>query len=289
MAPVRAANGYRLYDAQQIEVVAQIRRLNDLGIPLRDVRPFVDCLNSGSSHGDDCPSSLAEYRHAIDRIDRTVQHLTTQRAALVENLDAASARLLAEQAPVDAANPNLAPLPADLPVPIDDGAADHLWGARLPSLSLPSTDHTVVDLGDLGPGRTLLYVFPMTGEPGTDMPDGWDNIPGARGCSPHNCDMRDHYAELMQAGVRRVFGLSSQRVEYQEALTKALRLPYPLLTDARLDLANDPGLPTLQTPDLTVFRRLALIIEEGVIRQVFYPVFPPDKHAAVVLEWLRRG
>lgn len=285
IVPYRATNGYRLYDRQQIAAAKQVHQLNELGIPLRDMAPFVDCINSGSVHADDCPSSLAEYRRAVDRIDQTIQTLTRQRDALVGNLAVASRRLMGEMADRDAANPNLQSLPADLPVPDDDGATDHLAGMRLPALELPSTDGGQVDLSDLGAGRVLIYVFPMTGSPEQDMPDGWDAIPGARGCSPHNCDIRDHYADLIQAGVRRVFGLSGQPVAYQQALVEALRLPYPLLTDEGMQLAPSV-LPTFSSGDLTVYRRLAIIVSDSVIEHVFYPVFPPDRHAQVVLDWL---
>lgn len=287
IAPSRAANGYRLYDQQQVAVADQIRQLNSLGIALRDMAPFVDCMNSGSVHADACPSSLAEYRRAVDRIDQTIQSLARQRDTLVRNLTTASRRLMGEMAEVDAANPNLKPLPVDLPVFEDDGAASHLTGSRLPPLHLPSTDGEEIDVSDFASGRTLIYVFPMTGSPEKDMPDGWDSIPGARGCSPHNCDMRDHYAELLQAGVSRVYGLSSQPTAYQDALVKALRLPYPLLTDSQMLLAKDPGLPTFSSGAITVYKRLALVVSEGVIEHVFYPVFPPDQHAHVVLEWIK--
>lgn len=288
VAPTRAKNGYRMYDAHQAAVAAQVSHLNSLGIALRDMRPFVDCLNTGSAHADDCPSTLSEYRRAIDRIDRTVSSLTAQRNELVGSLAAASARMVGEYASADAANPNLAPLPADLPEPEDDGAADGLRGAALPAIEVPSTDGDSVDLSRLGEltGRTLIYVFPMTGAPDQDMPQGWDAVPGARGCSSQSCDMRDHYVELLNAGVDRVYGLSSQPLEYQQAVVEALRLPYPLLSDTDRVLASDPGLPTLSAGDLTLFARMAFLVSGGVIEHVFYPIFPPNAHARVVLDWL---
>ncbi|KJC64643.1 MerR family transcriptional regulator [Agreia bicolorata] len=286
IVPSRDTNGYRLYDRQQVAAAKQVHQLNELGIPLRDMAPFVDCMNSGSIHADACPSSLAEYRRAVERIDRTIETLTRQRDALVGNLAVASRRLMGEMKELDAVNPNLQPLPADLPAPEDDGAADHLAGMRLPPVKLPSTDGDQVDLDDLGAGRVLIYVFAMTGSPEQDMPDGWDAIPGARGCSPHNCDVRDHYADLIQAGVRRVFGLSGQPVAYQQALAEALRLPYPLLTDERMLLAAASVLPTFSSGDVTAYRRLALIVRDNVIEHVFYPVFPADRHAQIVLDWL---
>jgi peroxiredoxin/DNA-binding transcriptional MerR regulator len=286
VVPERAANGYRMYDRHQVRVVAQIHRLNALGIPLADMHPFIDCLNAGSLHADTCPASLSGYRRAIQRVEQAIDDLDRQRVALVANLAEASARMADEWATADAHNPNLAPLPADLDVPHDDGATDHLHGVAMPTTRLPSTDGGHVDLSALGTGRVLVYVFPMTGAPGHDMPDGWDAIPGARGCSPHNCDMRNHYAELVQAGISAVYGLSSQPVEYQSELVGALRLPYPLLTDSELILHDVIGLPTFSTEDLTVYRRLALVITGGIIEHVFYPVFPPDRHAQTVLDWL---
>jgi peroxiredoxin/DNA-binding transcriptional MerR regulator len=286
VVPARGENGYRLYGRHEVNVVAQVHRLNALGIALRDMAPFVDCLNAGSAHADACPSTLTEYRRAIERIDETITTLARQRTALVDNLSTASRRLLGEMTVVDATNPNLAPLPRDLVAPDDDGATDHLPGMRLPAVALSSTDGDRVDVGDLGEGRVLIYVFPMTGSPEQDMPDGWDAIPGARGCSPHNCDMRNHYADLVHNGVQRVFGLSSQPSAYQHALVEALRLPYPLLTDEDMTLAKNPGLPTFTAGDLTVYRRLAFLVRDGRIEHVFYPVFPPDQHARVVLNWL---
>lgn len=285
VSPGRDHNGYRFYDTHQVRLVAEIRRLSDLGISLRDIRPFVDCLNSGSPHADSCPSTLAEYRHAIDRIDSTVRALSERRARLVANLTAASGRLSATVAKDNRVNP-FSQLPADLPAPEDDGAADGLPGRSLPALALPSTDGNLVDVADLGPGRSLIYVFPMTGTPGRDLPEGWDHIPGARGCTTHNCDMRNHYAELMQAGISRVYGLSAQPVAYQQSLAATLHLPYPLLTDEHLRLATDPGLPTFTAGNLTLYRRLAMIVTDGIIEKVFYPIFPPNQHAVVVLDWL---
>lgn len=286
VVPNRGRNGYRMYDRHQVQAVAQIHRLNALGIPLAEMAPFVDCLNAGSAHADTCPASLAAYRRAIDRLDRVVHELGRQRATLVDNLAAASTRMLDEWNAADAVNPNLDQLPTDLVAPVDDGATDHLPGSPMPAIALPSTDGGSIDLANSGPDRVLVYVFPMTGAPGHDMPDGWDAIPGARGCSPHNCDMRNHYTDLVQAGIGAVYGLSSQPIEYQKALADALRLPYPLLTDGELTLHTAIGLPTFSAGDLTVYRRLALVITKGVIEHVFYPVFPPDRHAQTVLDWL---
>ncbi|MDN5725429.1 MAG: redoxin family protein [Propionibacteriales bacterium] len=285
VVPARNANGYREYSDHQVRLVSEIRTLAELGVPLAGMRPFVDCLNAGSDHADSCPAALSEYRRAIEHLDRPVDALTAKREALVANLATASQRAMRSLATRDALNPHTS-LPPNLPAPVDDGAADGLVGRRLPHLALPSTDGPPVPLASLGRGRVLIYVFPMTGSPDHDMPEGWDAIPGARGCTPQSCDMRDHYGDLVRAGVRQVFGLSSQPVAYQSALVEALRLPYPLLTDEDLELHRDPGLPTFVAASMTLYRRQTLLLSDGVIEKVFHPIFPPDQHAQVVLEWL---
>ena len=179
------------------------------------------------------------------------------------------------------------PLPDDLPVPEDDGAAAGLIGEVLPSVSLPTSDGGHVDLGRLGPGRAVLYVYPMTGRPGVALPDGWDEIPGARGCTPESCGFRDHFADLRAAGASAVHGISSQDSEYQREVAERLGLPFTLLSDERLALASALRLPTFQTAGMTLYRRLTLVVAAGRVEHVFYPVFPPDGHAADVLGWLR--
>ena len=178
-------------------------------------------------------------------------------------------------------------LPDDLPRPVDDGAAAHLPGMAVPSVTLPATDGAAVDLARLGPGTIVVYVYPMTGRPGRDLPDGWDAIPGARGCTPESCGFRDHHAELLAAGVAAVYGLSSQDPEYQREAAQRLRLPFALLSDAPLALADRLRLPTFAAGGTTRYRRLTLIVAAGRIEHVFYPVFPPDAHAGEVLAWLR--
>jgi peroxiredoxin len=179
------------------------------------------------------------------------------------------------------------PLPGDLPVPVDDGAADHLPGAAMPPVSLEATDGRTVDLAALGPGRTVVYAYPMTGRPGVDLPDGWDEIPGARGCTPESCAFRDHFADLTAAGAGAVFGLSSQDTEYQREAVERLHLPFPMLSDPGLQLAVTLGLPTFETAGMRLYQRLTLVVADGRAEHVFYPVFPPDGHAAQVLAWLR--
>jgi peroxiredoxin len=178
-------------------------------------------------------------------------------------------------------------LPAGLPVPEDDGGADNLVGRAAPSLSLQSTTGRRVALDGLGPGRTVLYVYPLTGRPGVNLPDGWDNIPGARGCSTEACDFRDHHADLLASGSSAVFGLSSQDTDYQREVVERLRLPFEILADPQLSLVDALALPTFQAHGLTLYKRQTLVITDGVIEHVFYPIFPPNKHAQVVLAWLR--
>ena len=178
-------------------------------------------------------------------------------------------------------------LPVDLPVPEDDGAADHLPGRAVPPLPLPSTAGDTVDLAALGSGRTVVYLYPLTGRPGVELPDGWNDIPGARGCSTEACDFRDHHAELLDAGAARVFGLSSQDSDYQREVVDRLRLPFAMLSDTGLMLAERLGLPTFEAGGQTLYKRLTLVIRDGAVEHVFYPIFPPNQHAQQVLDWLR--
>jgi len=181
-------------------------------------------------------------------------------------------------------DPNV--LPAELPAPQDDGAARHLAGMRLPSLALAATDGSQVDLSQL-PGRTVVYVYPRTGVPGQPLPEGWNDTPGARASTPQSCSSRDHFGELERLGIAHVFGLSTQDSAYQREAVERLHLPFPVLSDERLALARALDLPTFTTSGMTLLKRMALIIDEGVISKVFYPVFPPDKNAEEVIAWLR--
>jgi peroxiredoxin len=177
-------------------------------------------------------------------------------------------------------------LPTDIPVPQDDGAARHLPGLKLPSVSLPATKGAEVDLSKLN-GLTVVYIYPRTGVPGQPSPDGWDAIPGARGCTPQSCSFRDHFAELKQLGVGHLYGLSTQDSDYQREAADRLHLPFPVLSDSELKLAQAIKLPTFTVAGMTLHKRMALVIENGVISKVFYPVFPPDKNAEEVVAWLR--
>jgi peroxiredoxin len=175
-----------------------------------------------------------------------------------------------------------------IPAPADDGAARHIAGMRMPSVPLPATDGTTVDLSRL-PGRVVVYAYPRTGRPGVENPDGWDLIPGARGCTPQTCAFRDHFAELGALGVHRLFGLSTQDTAYQREVAERLHLPFPILSDESLRLAKAMRLPTFETSGMTLLKRLALVIDDGTVRQVFYPVFPPDRNAGDVVAWLRKN
>jgi peroxiredoxin len=176
-------------------------------------------------------------------------------------------------------------LPPDLPVPTDDGAARHLTGLKLPALALTATDGSSVDLSQLA-GRTVLYIYPRTGRPGVPLPDGWDAIPGARGCTPQSCGFRDHLAEMKQLGVANVFGLSTQDSDYQREVVERLHLPFSLLSDVDLKFASALNLPTFVVAEMTLLKRMALVIDGDTIVKVFYPVFPPDKSAQEVVAWL---
>ncbi|WP_115863324.1 peroxiredoxin [Halorussus litoreus] len=181
------------------------------------------------------------------------------------------------------------PLPDDLPVPEDDGAADHLRGRELPDLSLPATDGTAVTLDD-SPARTVIYVYPLTGRPDEDViPDGWEDVPGARGCTPESRGFRSHYDELRDAGVGEVFGLSTQSSEYQREARTRLDLPFEMLSDAERELTNELDLPSFTIEGDDYLERLTLVVTDGRIEHVFYPIFPPDEHASEVLEWVQEN
>lgn len=177
-------------------------------------------------------------------------------------------------------------LPTDLPIPEDDGAADHLPGTAMPHIELRSISGRNVALDELGPGRTVVYIYPRSGVPGEPLPEGWDAIPGARGCTPEACGFRDHHVELQAAGAVNVYGLSSQDTDYQAELVDRLHLPFEILSDPELALVDALGLPTFIANGEPLYKRITLIVTDGRIEHVFYPVFPPDQHAAEVVEWL---
>jgi peroxiredoxin len=179
---------------------------------------------------------------------------------------------------------NLYELPHDLPVPVDDGACAHLVGLSLPSVPLRSTAGRMVDLSSLT-GRSVVYCYPRTGRPDQDPPSGWNDIPGARGCTPQSCAFRDQYQTLQQLGAR-VFGLSTQDTDYQREAVERLHLPFELLSDMELSFARALRLPTFEVEAMALIKRLTLIIRDGRVEKVFYPVFPSDRNASEVIAWL---
>jgi peroxiredoxin len=179
-------------------------------------------------------------------------------------------------------------LPAGLPVPQDDGACRHLHGARIPELWLASTAGYPINLAQIR-GRMVVYCYPRTGQPDQPVSDGWNAIPGARGCTPQSAGFRDHYSELTAGGASHIFGLSTQDTDYQREAAKRLALPFPLLSDRKLSLADALQFPTFHFNSMILIKRLTLIIDDGCISKVFYPVFPPHKSAEQTLEWLMQN
>jgi peroxiredoxin len=182
--------------------------------------------------------------------------------------------------------PDVYSLPEDLPIPEDDGACDHLPRARIPAFSLRATTGGELDLAELtARGSSVLFIYPRTGKPGDPLPPGWDLIPGARGCTPQSCAFRDLHGEYEARGVR-VIGLSAQSPNDQLEFASRVHLQFPLLSDEALDLSHELGLPTFDTAGMSLYKRMTLLIRDGEIVKVFYPVFPPDRNAAEVLAWL---
>jgi len=194
------------------------------------------------------------------------------------------ARRAAAQAP-----PNFdpsQPLPPDLPVPVDDGACRHLPGLPVPAIKLQSTKGRWVDLPTVSAPRVVVYCYPRTGRPNEPLLPGWDGIPGARGCTPETYGFRDHHQELQKLGAE-VFGFSTQTTEYQEEMVARLQVPFEVLSDVDLRFVRALRLPTFDIAGMTLVKRLTLVISQKHIEKVFYPIFPPDKHAAEVIDWLR--
>jgi peroxiredoxin len=181
---------------------------------------------------------------------------------------------------------NLNQLPANLPVPKDDGGARHLKGMAVPDLELPSTSNRRVNLAKVPARRVVVYAYPMTGRPDRTLPAGWDDIPGARGCTPETCGFRDHHKDLAKLHAE-VFGVSTQSTEYQQEMVKRLEVPFEVLSDEQFALTRALRLPTFRVDGLTLLKRLTLIVKNRQIEHVFYPVFPPDKHAEEVIAWLK--
>jgi peroxiredoxin len=180
---------------------------------------------------------------------------------------------------------NLNQLPTDLPIPQDDGSTNHLKGMKLPHVSLNATNGKTIHLGDIK-GKLVIYCYPMTGQPNVALPDGWDQIPGARGCTPQSCSFRDHYQELQALGAE-VVGLSVQSTEYQKEMAERLHLPFPVVSDANYQFQKALNMPTFEAAGMSLLKRVTLIANNGVIEAVHYPIFPSDSDPAWVMDYLK--
>jgi peroxiredoxin len=181
---------------------------------------------------------------------------------------------------------NLTQLPSDLPIPQDDGSTDHLKGMKLPQVLLKATNGKTINFGDIQ-GKLVIYCYPMTGQPNVALPDGWDQIPGARGCTPQSCSFRDHYQELKDLGAE-VIGLSVQTTEYQKEMADRLHLPFPVVSDVAYQFQKALNMPTFVAGGMTLLKRVTLIANNGVIEGVHYPIFPSDSDAAWVMDYLKK-
>ncbi|WP_069166152.1 redoxin family protein [Nocardia altamirensis] len=289
--PVRRPNGYREYSDIDARCVAEIRLLASLGLHLGEIGPFLDCLRQGYEPADHCPESLAAYQSKIDQIDLLITRLTRNRHELTRRMHVAARRGFGlDHDKYDETGisllPQADPLPENLPIPQDDGAADHLPGMTIPALTFTTSDGVEIRLDAVCDGRWVLFIYPLTGEPGTDIPKGWNEIPGARGCSQEACGFRDNFADLHANGVQHVVALSSDDAEYQRALADRLHLPYPMVSDIELALAQALKLPTFEAGNATLYKRVTMVLRGNTIEHVFYPIFPPDTHAAEVVRWL---
>jgi peroxiredoxin len=179
---------------------------------------------------------------------------------------------------------NLSEIPDNIPIPEDDGAADHLVHSRLPELTLRATNNELINIGKLA-GIVVLYIYPMTGKPDTPLPHGWNEIAGARGCTPQSCGFRDHYSELQTLNTS-VFGISVQETDYQLEAKERLNLPFELISDSKLLLKSTLNLPTFIVQDMELYKRITLIAKDGNIEKVFYPIFPPNENVDAVIKWL---
>jgi peroxiredoxin len=195
----------------------------------------------------------------------------------------ASTRMTGQQ---PAGAPSLDQLPPNLPVPKDDGGCRHLPGMAMPDLELPSTSNRRVNLSKLSAPRIVVYCYPMTGQPGKALPKGWDDIPGARGCTLETCGFRDLHAELARLGAD-VYGVSVQSTDYQREMVERLKVPFEVLSDEAMTFTRALRLPTFTVEGMTLIKRLTLVVRRGRIDHVFYPIFPPDKHADEVIAWLK--
>ena len=269
VVPRRLSNGYREYDPIAVRLVAQIRELMVLGLSVEETRPFVESIAGGADDAGVCAAALATYRSTVLDLQERIGKLTAQRDALDARLDAAAGQVTTD-------------------VPAAGADPGDLVGSRLPALGFYATDGHPVDLGALGPGRSVIFVYPLTGRPGVDLPNGLLEIHGARGSTEPAVWLRDQHAEIRTAGAARVYGLSAQSTGYQRELVHRLRLPYPLIPDPRLTLAAALGLPTCTAGDMTLYERLTLVVTDDVVEHVFHPIPEPAAHALEVLRWLTK-
>lgn len=280
VVPSRLPNGYRIYEPVAVRQVIEIRALVGLGLTVEQTRPFVDCLADGHLSAGECPESLAAYRTAIGRLDDQIDELAQRRRQLTDQLDEAARAAMAPASCVHMA-PTSSPSRSD-----PDSAASCLVSVAVPDLTLPASNGSTVRLDDAAHGRVVLFVYPLTGRPGVDLPAGWETIPGAKGCTAEALGFRDRHAALLDAGVTQVLGVSTQDTAYQQELVARLQLPFVLLADTELRLSELLGLPTFTVEMMTLYRRLTLIINGGRIEHVFFPIAAPDRHPDDVLEWL---
>ncbi len=181
---------------------------------------------------------------------------------------------------------NVYEIPSNLPIPTDDGSTDHLKGLRLPNVSLAATNGATINLGEIK-GKLVIYCYPMTEQPNVALPDGWDQIPGARGCTPQSCSFRDHYKELRTLGAE-VLGLSVQTTEYQKEMVDRLHLPFPVVSDSDYRFQRALNMPTFMASGMTLLKRVTLIVSNGVIQAVHHPIFPSDSDPIWVIDYLKR-
>ncbi|MET8151348.1 MerR family transcriptional regulator [Actinoplanes sp. NPDC049668] len=269
VVPRRLGNGYREYDPIAVRLVDQIRELMALGLSVEETRPFVESIADGADDAHVCAAALATYRSTITGLQERIGQLTAQRDALDARLDAAASRVITA-GPAAGADPG------------------SLIGRAMPSLDFYATDGRPVDLAALGPGRSVIFVYPLTGRPGVDLPNGLLEIHGARASTEQAAWFRDHHTEILTAGAARVYGLSAQSTGYQRELVHRLRLPYPLIPDPKLTLAAKLGLPTSTAADMTLYDRLTLVVSDNTIEHVFHPIPAPAPHPLDVMRWLTK-
>ncbi|WP_328474329.1 MerR family transcriptional regulator [Actinoplanes sp. NBC_00393] len=261
VVPRRLGNGYRDYDPIAERQVAQIRELMALGLTVEETRPFVESI---ANDDDVCAAAVATFRSTVTNLQARIGELTAQREALDARIDTAARQVVT--GPAGAGSE-----------PVD------LIGKPLPELRFYGTDGRPISLHALGPGRSVIFVYPLTGRPGVDLPRGLLEIHGARS---QDSWLRDHHAEILAAGAARVYGLSAQSTGYQRELVHRLRLPYPLIPDPKLTLAAAARLPTRTVGDLIVYERLNLIVTDDLVEHVFHPIPDPASHALHLMRWL---